>query len=315
MSTCQLQYRVGAGESDTWRGRGPEPADLAATDTPGHRWGAFFADWRIERALERLPPSEVASGGGRTCAVFTIVQNESFYFPIWLNYYSRFFESEDIYVLDHDTVDGSTDGDGFQRERVSKRTFDNRWLRQIVQRKQRQLLESYDNVVFVDVDEIVAPNPLLGDLGDYLARFNGVWINCLGYEVIQMPDEAPLDLSRSILSQRRCWFPNSIYDKSVLSSVPIEWKLGFHGRRDNHGRFDPDLRLIHLHRADFHVCLERHQAWRRRRWNAWNLVRRWGTHNRITDEREFRSWYYEDTAAPLLDLQLEEIPELWKTVI
>lgn len=288
---------------------------LARTDTADHRLVSFFEDWRNERAPERLSSEEVASGRAKSSAVFTIVQNEPFFFPIWLDYYSRFFAPEDIYVLDHDTTDGSTDREGFQLERVSKATYDIRWLKKVVERKQRELLMDYDNVLFVDSDEIVAPNPVLGNLGDYLAGFNGIWINCLGYEVLQMPDEGPIQAGRPILEQRRCWFPNSIYDKPALSTIPIDWKLGFHGRRDNHGRFDPDLRLIHLHRADYEVCLERHRAYRRRRWNRRNLAKGWSTHNRITDAAEFRRWYYEDTAAPLLELKLEEIPEEWKQVV
>ena len=42
-------------------------------------------------------------------AVVTIVHNEPVFLPIWLGYYSRFFAAEDIYVLDNESTDGSTD--------------------------------------------------------------------------------------------------------------------------------------------------------------------------------------------------------------
>ena len=48
-------------------------------------------------------------------AVLTMVYNESVFLPIWLRYYSRFFAPEDIYVLDHQSDDGSTNGGGFVR--------------------------------------------------------------------------------------------------------------------------------------------------------------------------------------------------------
>ncbi len=265
--------------------------------------------------MELLPRQSLRDRKAKKIAVFTIVRNEPFFFPVWLEYYSRFFRPEDIYVLDHHTTDGSTDGGGFQRERVSRRTFDMRWVKKVVERKQRELLESYDTVVFVDCDEIIAPNPRLGDLGEYLARFNGTWVNCLGYEVLQMPDEMQLVRGESLLSQRSNWFPHASYDKPAVSTIPIDWKLGFHGRRDNHCRFDPDLRLIHLHRVDYQVCLDRHRAWRRRRWNRRNLSKGWAAHNRIVDEDEFRHWYFKDAASPLIDLQLEQIPAIWRGVV
>jgi len=64
--------------------------------------------------------------------VLTIVHNEAVFFPIWLRYYSRFFAPDDIYVLDHETTDGSTDGDGFVRIPVEHECVDMRWLRDTI---------------------------------------------------------------------------------------------------------------------------------------------------------------------------------------
>ena len=65
-----------------------------------------------------------------------------------------------------------------------------------MQSHQRGLLESYDVVLTVDVDEIVAPDPAWGTLGEYLAGFQEEWVNCLGYEILHLPDrEPPLDPS------------------------------------------------------------------------------------------------------------------------
>src|SRR5436305_13883427 len=125
----------------------------------------------LRRARDRHYASRVPDPSKRR-AVMTITHNEALFFPIWLRYYSDFFEPSDIYVLDHDTTDGSTDGDGFVRIPISHDTFDNLWMVDNVERLQRELLERYDLVLVVDVDEIVAPHPGWGSLTDYLDRFD-----------------------------------------------------------------------------------------------------------------------------------------------
>ena len=285
--------------------------DLAATDSPAHALTAYFCGWRRERRKERLP----AGAPARTSAVMTMVQNEPLFLPLWLRYYSQFFAPEDIHVLDHDTTDGSTDRDGFVRLPVSNRSFDNRWMGRQVRTLQRRLLERYDSVLFVDCDEIIAPNPALGDLGEYLARFDGSWITCLGYEVLQMPGEEPLRFDEPILAQRGHWFASSLYDKPALSTVPLDWKPGFHGLKGNHTRYDPDLRMIHLHRADRAEALARHRKWSARRWRRRDLREGWGTHNRIVDEQAFEHWYRTQTGGPGPAMNLEPIPDSWRTVV
>ena len=41
------------------------------------------------------------------CAVFTIVQNELVFLPLWLRHYWRHVAPADLYVLDHQSTDGS----------------------------------------------------------------------------------------------------------------------------------------------------------------------------------------------------------------
>ena len=43
-----------------------------------------------------------------TCVVFTIVHNEDVMLPIWLRYYAKNVGAEHLWVLDHNTNDGST---------------------------------------------------------------------------------------------------------------------------------------------------------------------------------------------------------------
>ena len=182
-------------------------------------------------------------------ALLTMVYNERIFLPIWLRYYSRFFAPEDIYVIDHATTDGSTDAGGFVRIPVEHPSDDDYWRVEVVEREQRELLDRYDVVLATDVDEIVAPDPRVATLGDYIDEFDREFVNCVGYELLHMKrSEPPFDPSLRVLEQRSHWFRNPGYDKPLLAKVPISWGPGFHIRVDGRIERDPGLRMIHLHR-------------------------------------------------------------------
>jgi hypothetical protein len=223
--------------------RGPPDEPLIQPgDTPGHPMAAWFADRRRARRKHYgSRPERIRSRGGS--AALTIAQNESLFLPIWLGYYSRFFDAEDIYVLDHDSDDGSTAAGGFVRIPVSHPTFDNTWMVSTVERHQRELLERYEVVLVVDVDEIVAPDPAWGTLEDYLARFDEDWVNCLGYEVLHMRErEPPFTAGVPVLEQRGWWYPNDLYHKRWTArpwnEKDLEAGWGTHNRVTQNGEFE-----------------------------------------------------------------------------
>lgn len=293
----------------TWEVPPGEP-ELEPQDSPGHPMAPWFADLRRER--RRRYASRPARAPGRR-AVVTIVHDEPVFLPIWLGYYSRFFAPGDIYVLDNDTSDGSTSGGGFVRIPVTHDEVDHTWMVRTIEGLQHELLGRYDVVLVTDVDEIVAPVPERGTLGEYLDRFDEEWVNCLGYEILHLRDrEPPLDPARPILDQRRHWFFNDGYDKAALATVPMSWRPGFHGRSDFQYNLDPDLRLIHLHRMDYDLCLARHRHRSRRAWAPEDAEKGWAGHNRITDDAEFARWFYEDSSFPGIDIRVEEIPASWR---
>jgi hypothetical protein len=244
-----------------------------------------------------------------------MVHNEPVFLPLWLRYYSRFFAPGDMYVFDNDTTDGSTSRGGFVRIPAERDRVDAIWTRDTIQQLQHELIDRYDVVLVTDVDEFIAPVPSLGTLGEYLDRFQEDWVNCLGYELLhQRRLEPPLDLSRPVLSQRRFWFVNGAYDKAAVTSAPLQWREGFHGRADYQYNLDPDLRLIHLHRMDYDICLQRHRSREHRRWADLDEENRWALHNRITEEADFARWFYEDSCFEGLEIKLEEIPPAWRAV-
>jgi hypothetical protein len=90
---------------------------------------------------------------------------------------------------------------------------------------------------------------------------------------------------------------------------------GFHRTADLEMRTDPDLYLIHLHRMDYDICLERHRYRQNRAWNERDLDQGWARHNRITDEAAFARWFYEDTNSPFERLLVERMDPAWRGVL
>jgi hypothetical protein len=287
---------------------------LEPGDSPEHPLAPYFESMRRER--RRRQAVHARSRPPRRRAIITIVHNEPLFFPLWLAYYGKFFAPQDMYVLDNDSDDGSTERDGFVRIPVAHDGLDNLWMVGQVQTLQRQLLEHYEVVVVTDVDEIVAPSPQRGTLGEYLDHFDEEWVNCLGYEVIHGNDvEPPLRLDRPILRQRGYWFMTAYYDKPAVATAPLTWRPGFHGRADYALNPDPDLRMIHLHRVDYEICKARHRERVRGGWAELDAHEGWGGHNFIVDEPEFHRWFHleDERAHPLL--KVEPIPECWKDIL
>lgn len=246
-------------------------------------------------------------------AVVTIVKNESVFFPIWLQYYSKFFAPEDIYVLDHETSDDSLDKGGFHRLPVFHPSFDIGWMTQTIQRFEEQLFKSYDVVLYCDCDEIIAPDPTLHTLGEYLDRFDEQFVSCMGYELLhQTAKEPAIDLSKPILDQRGFWFRNPIYDKPILSSEPMEWVSGFHRRKDQLNNYDPDLYLIHLRRMDFNICWDRNKLRAKNAACEEEQAKGWGAHGLIVDAKLFTQWFCTDSNLPGFPIQIEPIPSHWR---
>lgn len=103
------------------------------------------------------------TGPKRRSAVFTIAQNEPVFMPIWARYYRRHFDPDDCFVLDHDSTDPTTRAVANQFHRIPvhrSHSFDHDWLRTTVERFQRFLLQSYELVLFTEIDEIVAADPV-----------------------------------------------------------------------------------------------------------------------------------------------------------
>ncbi|MGH2961513.1 MAG: glycosyltransferase family 2 protein, partial [Solirubrobacterales bacterium] len=254
-------------------------------------------DWvELDRAQIEVDRPISPSGGRR--AVFTIMQNEPRFLPLWLRYYGAHFDAPDMYVLDHDSDDGSTQGLDERCNVVAVHrdvSFDHMWLNGIVEDFQAFLLRSYDTVLFTEADEFIVADPeRYAGLGEYIERMEGLFARCTGYNVVHYPDEPPLRFEEPILRQRRYWHPSpQWYSKRVLSRIPLSWHIGFH-QEFNVPEVEPDpgLCLIHLHRVDYEYCLARHRAVVGREWHADDRKFNLGWHYRIVETDEFRDWFF-----------------------
>ncbi|TDQ00414.1 glycosyltransferase family 2 protein [Labedaea rhizosphaerae] len=250
-----------------------------------------------------------------TRAVFTLVRDEQVFLPIWLRYYQQFFAPQDIHVLDHGGAHELADRFDFTRIPIHQPVFGAEWQRDTVQHHQHELLDRYDVVLFVDADEIVAPDPRTGDLGDYLDNFDEDFVTCQGYELLHVTDREPaFDPAKPVLAQRSWWYRNDVYSKSLLARVPMLWNLGFHHRLDQKKNVDPLLYLIHLHRMDYETCLARHRNRAAFPRAEKDRAQGWGYQNRITDPVGFREWFYQDSCGGGA-IQPEEIPAYWRDLI
>jgi len=102
-------------------------------------------------------------------AIFTIMQNEPLFLPLWYRYYSQHFNPRDMFVLYHPLPDEEPN----EIERTAPavaafanlirvyrdESFNHIWLREQVENFAGFLVGSYDTVTFTEADEIIAVDP------------------------------------------------------------------------------------------------------------------------------------------------------------
>lgn len=243
----------------------------------------------------------------KLAAVFTIVKNEKVFLPIWLKYYSKYFPMEDIYVLDHQSTDGSTlDLPCNVKVVKNPKAFDGLWMLDVVKTFQQELLEKYEYVVFAEGDELLVTLEQPGhDLYDHIQTMKDRGKNfdvAVGYELMQNTiTENTYDPSKPILDQRRHWYRNPLYDKTLIANLPLDWVAGYHSCQF---KVTPNSKLIllHLHRFDF-----QHYMKRKLKITNYDIADPWKPgvdfQQRFTKAKEMRDFFYKSE-----DL-LQQIPK------
>lgn len=190
--------------------------------------------------------------GGAPLAVITMVRDEGPMLRRWIDHYSRQVGVEHLVVLDDSSSDGSTDDlpcpvvrlptltRHFERSRMG-----------LLSGVAAGLLEAYDAVAFTDADEFLVPDPdRWTDLRQFVrAQPEALALGGLGLNVLQAPDEGPLDHDRPVLEQRRYATFVPLMCKPSLKWVRSGWASASHGLRTPYV-VHPDLFLFHLKFAD-----------------------------------------------------------------
>ncbi|HPI90091.1 MAG TPA: hypothetical protein PK859_12375 [Spirochaetota bacterium] len=235
----------------------------------------------------------------KKCAVFTMIQNEPVFLPIWLKYYTKYFSEDDLFILDHRSNDNciveSAVKYNFNVIRLEYPfSFDHVWFKFTAEMMQATLLQHYECVIFTDVDEILLPDPnIYKGLDDYIFRLKNDYVKCKAYELIHFVDkEKAFDSTKSILQQRQYWYRFRFFDKSLVTKKPLIWTLGFHSVVNYKPRRDKNLYLIHLHKLDYSMCWQRTHERAQRRWNSEDIDNKRGWQNRITEEKKFYKFFY-----------------------
>lgn len=247
----------------------------------------------------------------KKCAIFVMVKNEDVFLPIWLQYYSRYFSGDDIYIFDHRSIDGSVqkclESYSFNVTRLEYPfSFDHVWFKFVADTVQKKLLDHYEYVIFTDIDEIILPDiSKYQGLDDYIRKLDKDYVRCIGYELIHLPEkEQAYDQSKPVLSQRKYWYTTHWYNKTLISSQPLDWGIGFHEVPKSESNYDRDLMLVHLHKLDFDICWKTSFDRARLKWPQEDIINNRGWQNRFIDIDEF-SVYYRGWPE---GLKIEEIP-------
>lgn len=213
-------------------------------------------------------------------AAVTMVYNEPEFVPLWVRHYGGQVGAAHCYVVDHGSEDGSTAGLGAVNVlRIPRSPKDDPKRTRFLSSFCSSLLEWYDAVIHVDVDELILPDPeCCATLADYAAAMPADVVSAVGLNIHHVPDlEGEFDPARPVGAQRRWVRFTSAMCKPVILRKPLRWAPGFHCS-DAPLAFG-DLFLFHLRYHDLASGLRRLGRTRAMPWASEQA----GSHQRMPD--------------------------------
>lgn len=189
-------------------------------------------------------------------AAITFCRDEGRMLPLWIKYYGGQFGTDNLYVVDDNSEDGSTDDlpcDVLHIPPIRGGKFNSTRLA-MVSNLGRSLLQLYDVVLFCDTDEFIVPDPdRWPGLKEYIEAKTDDGINAvgsMGFNVVhQVGVEPPLDLAQPLIGQRQLAKFLPLMCKPAIKWVPENWSMGTHGVRTPYA-VDPDLWMFHMKFGD-----------------------------------------------------------------
>lgn len=215
----------------------------------------------------------------RKSCVFTLQHDEDFYLPMWVKYYSKHFDNQDIYIFAHNPTEltepllKSYENIGINVERIfTDEIFNHDWLNDIVHSTQRNLLNNYEYVVFTDCDEIISPVGI--SLRDFIDNATENSYRCLGFNVVE--DK----LSR-----------DARMDKTLITKIPLVYEYGYHTSSPNVDIND-QIHLYHLHKLNYEKAWNRNLRLSQEKWNSTAVANSLSIQNMLVDENSFKNFFY-----------------------
>lgn len=182
-------------------------------------------------------------------AVVTDTISSGYFFSAWHRYYAAQFGPENICIFTYREHEEQFSNFILGGVKVIPETYDDDLRISAISEFVSDLLRSHDVVVRVDVDEFLIPDPnKYISLAEYISKWPGTHITAFGFDVLQSPEEPDLDLSKSIMSQRRYAYALTPMNKTCVTRIGIKWGRGFH-YCSKPPQFD-HLFLLHTKRAD-----------------------------------------------------------------
>lgn len=196
----------------------------------------------------------------------TMVRNEGTMLERWAAHYGSAVGRQNLIVIDDQSDDGST-ADlectvlrmPYRATTRGERVF-GAYKSSVASKFAGALLEMYDVVIFVDVDEFLVPDPrAYSSLLDYLSRNDADVLAPIGMNVVHVRDwEPPLRPGEPLLAQRRHVKVVPGMCKPGIKRVPARWTGGTHGIHAPY-TIQRDLFLFHAKYVDFDAAMATHE--------------------------------------------------------
>jgi len=212
-----------------------------------------------------------------------MVRDEAAMLPRWVDYYGGQLGTDNLIVLDDNSVDGSTDDLPCMRLRLPPAPWKAPWARtrlQLVNGMSRGLLACYQVVVFTDADEFLVPDPARYDgLVDYLTKNRDRDVIApLAVNVLHNARVEPaLDPAQPMLAQRSFVKFAPGMCKPEIKRIGADWGAAFHAISSPF-EIDRSLLMFHLKYSDVSSLMKvsehrhaRHQEGRGHRNSAWTV--------------------------------------------
>lgn len=226
----------------------------------------------------------------RKIKIFTNFHKYNLFLDVWLDYYTKIVDQDDITILHLKITDFDLVG-YLKEEGYSGISVEDREIGCKLHKKQWELFDNCDVVVYSDLDEIIYHRDLLNILND----FESPYLTTTGFEIIHnFGEELPIDMSKKIMDQRSWGIFSQYYNKSLILKDRFEWGRG------NHTLYDKDthkpmvnevadgLYLVHLNRFDFSSLLNLN-----RENTKFGIYSKYW-HQVITDEEKLKKYFVDN---------------------